>query len=209
MAPSPACGETSLVILTDNFASETNWELTSANEGGAVIDSLAIQGVTLTSNTQYDFELGCLATGDCYTFTMFDSFGDGICCGYGQGLWSLDYDGDQRSGGQFGSSESVSFGGDCARRLAAVSFHYATTILDDDSTVELEISVSSAKTIKVVITDIETGEMMAELFNGPVSPESPAKVSFDTGNIYTAKYEASISCEAEGDTKTFTLAKVE
>ena len=69
--------------------------------------------------------------------------------------------------------------------------------------------MSSAKTIKVVITDIETGEMMAELFNGPVSPESPAKVSFDTGNIFTAKYEASISCEAEGDTKTFTLAKVE
>jgi hypothetical protein len=209
LGPSLACSETSLVIVTDYWASETNWELTSANDGDAVIGSLADQEVTLVSNTQYDFDLGCLATGDCYTFTVFDSFGDGMG---GTGFWTLDFDGAQvgSGGGDFGSSEFVSFGGDCNRRLAAAaSFHYATTVLDDDSTAELEISVSSAKTIKVVITDIETGEMMAELFNGPVFPESPAKVSFDTGNIFTAKYAATISCEAEGETKTFTLAKVE
>ncbi len=50
-----------------------------------------------------------LADGD-YTFIINDSYGDGICCGFGNGSYSLDSGSDNIvSGGAFGSSESTSF----------------------------------------------------------------------------------------------------
>ena len=47
----------------------------------------------------------------CYEFTIFDSAGDGICCGFGNGSYTLATDDQQNiiSGGDFGDSESVSF----------------------------------------------------------------------------------------------------
>ena len=45
-----------------------------------------------------------------YQFTIFDSFGDGICCSYGEGSYSVSLDGEvMLSGGDFLSSESGSF----------------------------------------------------------------------------------------------------
>jgi hypothetical protein len=86
-----------IVINPDNFPSETSWSLT--DDAGATIASGASSGTSL-----------CVADG-CYTFTMFDSFGDGICCSYGQGSYSVtDGNGlELASGGDYGSSESTSF----------------------------------------------------------------------------------------------------
>jgi hypothetical protein len=45
-----------------------------------------------------------------YEFTIFDSYGDGICCTYGDGAYSVTLDGEVlASGGGFGSSETTSF----------------------------------------------------------------------------------------------------
>ncbi len=48
----------------------------------------------------------------CYTFTIFDSYGDGICCTYGNGHYTvtnLTTSEVYGSGGDFGSQESVPF----------------------------------------------------------------------------------------------------
>merc|ERR1712176_1599078 len=55
-------------------------------------------------------ELLCLPDSE-YTFTISDQYGDGICCGYGQGSYSLTVDGSLvKSGGQFASSDDYTFG---------------------------------------------------------------------------------------------------
>lgn len=47
---------------------------------------------------------------DCYTFTINDAYGDGICCNYGNGSYSItDPDGNIKSGGSFGASETTNF----------------------------------------------------------------------------------------------------
>jgi hypothetical protein len=53
----------------------------------------------------------CIPKG-CYVFTMTDSYGDGMCCGYGQGSYSLEVDGVSliSNGGDFGSSAYTLFG---------------------------------------------------------------------------------------------------
>jgi hypothetical protein len=47
---------------------------------------------------------------DCYTFTINDSYADGICCAFGNGAYEILVDGVVvASGGQFSSTESVEF----------------------------------------------------------------------------------------------------
>ena len=101
-------------ILTDNYGGETSWEVTE-NPGGTVEAS----GGPLSSSTLYSIEV-CVDPAGCYDFTIYDSFGDGICCGWGEGWYEVYYDGNLvDGGGEFDSSDTVSdIGGGCADRIA-------------------------------------------------------------------------------------------
>ncbi|MEM1359793.1 MAG: zinc metalloprotease, partial [Bacteroidota bacterium] len=102
---SAGCADTevTLNLLTDNYASETSWTL--SGPGGTIAS-----GSGYANNTNYS-ETFCLPDG-CYTFTINDSYGDGICCGYGNGSYSLTNDNTGASlgaGGNFGFSETQDF----------------------------------------------------------------------------------------------------
>ena len=96
-------GDVTMTVLTDNYPGETTWTVTDA--GGATVWS---GGPYDAAGTSYA-ETTCLPYG-CYTFTINDSYGDGICCGFGQGSYSLTSGGSVlASGGEFGSTASVEF----------------------------------------------------------------------------------------------------
>ena len=51
----------------------------------------------------------CVRKGKICKFKIHDSFGDGICCGFGGGNYKVERDGNLiASGGEFGSTETVS-----------------------------------------------------------------------------------------------------
>jgi len=84
-------------IVPDNYPNETTWDL--RDEQGAVLDSGDVNGGSL-----------CVDTGMCLTFTIYDSFGDGICCSYGNGSYTLSVGGQIVAvGGQFNYEESTDF----------------------------------------------------------------------------------------------------
>ena len=90
-------------ILTDNYPGETTWTVSDAS--GATVWSGGPYGA---SGTSYS-ETTCLATG-CYTLTVNDSYGDGICCDYGQGSFELSSGGEVlAAGGEFGSVVNLEF----------------------------------------------------------------------------------------------------
>ena len=98
--------EVSLTLVLDDYGSETTWELRNNNNqvlysGGPYQDD-ADQTVVN--------ETFCIADG-CYTFRVFDSWGDGMCCEYGLGGYTLtNWNGqDFASGGEFGESVEVDF----------------------------------------------------------------------------------------------------
>ncbi len=99
--------ELDIEILTDNFPEETSWELTDGS--GTVIDGISTN--TLGQDATVFNWVNTLECGESYTFTINDAFGDGICCGlFGNGYYELSLDGVViGSGGDFNSSESVSF----------------------------------------------------------------------------------------------------
>lgn len=75
--------EMSVLIRTDNYPEETTWEIRNANNevvaAGGPYDGQTATTLTLPA---------CLPNG-CYTFIIFDEFGDGLCCGFGQGYFQL------------------------------------------------------------------------------------------------------------------------
>ena len=102
--PAGGCSDTNttLTLVTDSYASETSWELSSA--GGSLLDS----GSGYANSTRYVEDL-CLSPGN-YTFTIFDSYGDGICCQYGNGSYEIQANNSTLvSGSSFNSQKSHTF----------------------------------------------------------------------------------------------------
>ena len=98
--------ELALSIVLDAYGSETSWELRDSN------NTILYSGGPYpnTTNGALVEQKFCLPDG-CYTFYISDSFGDGICCNFGNGAYSLvDTSGAMiASGGNFGFSESTGF----------------------------------------------------------------------------------------------------
>ena len=90
-------------ILTDDYGNETAWAL---YQDGSLLAS--ISPGSLNSGTLYTWNYQVPA-GE-YRFVITDSYGDGICCGYGFGEYNL-YLNDEliATGGEFGADETVEF----------------------------------------------------------------------------------------------------
>ena len=92
-----------VTILTDNYPGETTWSLTDVS--GTVVAS----GGPYATQAVEEVTQVCVAPG-CYTFTINDSFGDGICCAYGTGLYTVSSQGTVlATGGEFAATESTEF----------------------------------------------------------------------------------------------------
>jgi len=95
-----------LSITFDEYPQETSWEI--RNQTNAIVasgDGYNNQSDGSTLNVPICIEEGC------YTFYMIDSYGDGICCQYGQGSYTLsDASGNQLvSGSEFSHTDASSF----------------------------------------------------------------------------------------------------
>ena len=124
-----AAGETEVVveILTDNYPGEITWTLSDAN--GTLLSGgpYSASGTTYTDGVCIDgaVEFPCLQ------FVINDSYGDGICCGYGNGAYTLYMDGAAvATGGNYGQQDIVQFdcapGATCNDALALTEADYGT-----------------------------------------------------------------------------------
>jgi len=96
-----------LTIVLDNYPEETSWDVEDSN--GNIVAAGGTYGNEPDGSTlTLPF---CVADG-CFDFTIYDSYGDGICCGYGNGSYSLVEDASGTvlaSGGNFNNSETTNF----------------------------------------------------------------------------------------------------
>lgn len=89
-------------IEFDPYAGENSWEIRDDMDNVMYTSPYYANGTLSASHTV------CLGTG-CYTFVMRDSWGDGMCCSYGDGNYAvLSENGDTlASGGSFGSVDAT------------------------------------------------------------------------------------------------------
>jgi len=91
--------ELQVEIIPDQYPGETTWDV---KDGG---------GSTVASGSNAQGDTVCIPASGCYVFTIRDSYGDGICCGYGNGSYTVRFGGNLiASGGSFAFSEATNFG---------------------------------------------------------------------------------------------------
>ena len=89
----------SVSLTTDMYGSETTWQVKDISTNtvlasGGPYSNLSNSGTTVQSIPDITVD----GTG-CYVFTINDSYGDGICCSYGNGSYSVSYDGNVMGSG--------------------------------------------------------------------------------------------------------------
>ena len=98
-----------VTVVTDQYGSETTWSICDDNVcyiAGGPYNDLGASRTTTQQQVSYTFPADV-----CLTFKIEDSYGDGICCNYGNGSYLVtDANGTVlASGGSFGDKESVMF----------------------------------------------------------------------------------------------------
>ena len=104
----PSCSNVNLSITFDNYPEETAWSIVNAS--GQTVASGGTYGSQADGST-LNVSVGCLDDG-CYDFIITDVYGDGICCSYGNGSYTLtnsDSGATLASGGSFTNSETTNF----------------------------------------------------------------------------------------------------
>lgn len=193
----PPCSNVTITLTTDNFGSETSWQFVDVTAGGNVIASAA-QG-TLSSATTYT-STNCVDPTHCYEFRIFDSFGDGICCSYGLGSYTISWDGSViRSSSQgnnafTGSSKTESFGcgtnktGSNGAEAALNSQSMITAYPNPSSGMtnfKFMVGKSGAASVKIYST---TGIEVATLFNGVAEAGQTYVVDYNGSDLAAGLY---------------------
>ena len=122
--PSAFCLDSVLVkvnIYTDNFPDETSWDI--KNDKNVVVQSSS----NFTRKFSMHEEVVCLSQSDfcketSFAFTIYDSWGDGLCCEFGDGFYEVYVNGEKvGSGSSFESSETLSLCGETKPPKSAAS----------------------------------------------------------------------------------------
>lgn len=155
----PDCETLTLEVILDIYPQETTWQIVDENftnlASGGNYSGQASDTITYSI---------CLIEA-CYTFTISDSAGDGICCNFGLGSYSLlNESGDQiANGGNFQNTESTQFcinlGDDCPIDLVVPiyttpdSTYYAENNISSDGIVNLAYNINLSAGNEIQLTE--------------------------------------------------------
>ncbi len=104
-------GESEVIvnIVLDRYGSETTWSVTGP--GGSPTYASGSDYADEAANGEYPLDpvTFCVPNGTQIIFEVDDSYGDGMCCAYGEGGYTITVDGQEvASGGSFTTTQSSS-----------------------------------------------------------------------------------------------------
>jgi hypothetical protein len=133
-----------LYLLADNYPGETSWKMVDVGSG-----QIVSEGDLGGGTDEYTEEI-CVSSSTCLTLYVFDSYGDGMCCGYGQGyfqVWNEEGDLIVSNDGDFGDEAVESFcaGDNGCEILANIDVEHATSSSAEDGSLTINtISVEDS-----------------------------------------------------------------
>ncbi|MXN92819.1 T9SS type A sorting domain-containing protein [Flavobacterium sp. Sd200] len=183
-------------FVSDDYPYETSWQIT--DEAGTVLYDQDIYWSFNPVTDNQTFEL----TAGCYIFTMNDDAGDGICCEYGEGNFSLITEaGDVIfEGGEFGSSVTVKFKLEETAAVKNSAFKNAVKIYPNPSAGIYNITVAGA----YQNLDYQMYNVMGQKINsGKMTNGSTINISNAANGVYMLK----VTEQSTGKEATFKLVK--
>lgn len=124
-----------LTVTTDDYGDETGFNVLDANNN--IVYSIDAGTLGNNETSTHNF---CLATG-CYTFVATDVFGDGMCCNFGNGTFTLTNSSNFTiaTGGAFGFNQS---------------FPFCTTLNTNDAAVDAIIEPNGTQCVSAITPKI-------------------------------------------------------
>lgn len=203
IAEAPATTLTLILFLkTDNAPEETTWDVKDAQ--GIVVAS---GGPYVVPNVVHRDTI-YLAEEGCYTFTIFDSGGNGICCSNGNGLYLLQDNQETQIvlGGSFGYYEKTEFNANIVSAHELFDQTRALQVFPNPATSTTTASFFLVKSDKVELNlyniygqkvwnhqpgTLGSGEHQVEIDAGSLAP-GVYILQLTTGNkVYTRKISVS------------------
>ena len=112
-SPTTTCYNIDIIINYDSYPNDTSWTITQLLPPSPTNETIIVDESPFKDPNQS--RKVCLQRGF-YNFTIFDDYGDGLCCEWGIGNYTLVYQGSDgeedeviASGAAFNASESTSF----------------------------------------------------------------------------------------------------
>jgi hypothetical protein len=194
---------TTQVLFTlqqDVYGSETTWNL--KNSAGTTVYSGGPYTDTNSTLPPVINQTWNIANNECYTFTINDLYGDGICCDYGAGYYTLKTSGGitMISGGEFGVTEVKRFGIDQSLSTAAYNALQAIVLYPNPATDVINIGADAANMPEQYSVYNAIGQVVAKRSIGNVADLSISTSAFTTG-VYFVKLTK------DGESKTLQFVK--
>ena len=192
-------------ITTDYYASETSWAI--KNNAGATVaqggGSWADMTTGAAGQTVQAPQLVTLNPSECYTFEIYDAYGDGICCAYGNGAYSLvDANGTTiASGGEFGEIDTRAFktGALGMDELATI----AMNVYPNPASSEVNVSFEATNNdYAVSLMDLQ-GRVIAA--KNMTNLNGTQVVSFSTENVAKGSYIVTVTVDGLTTTKNVVI----
>lgn len=175
----------SIKITLDQYGSETSWTLRNSNN--AIVAQSPGYADAAAAGEYPQPDINITVPDNCYTFTMLDSYGDGISGDYGAGSYQIFADGALISGiegGAFGGSDIRKFG--VVTNLSNSQFESNKISVYPNPTKGF-ITINTENNVNVSISDI-TGKVVFTK-NNVSKNESINLVGLQNG-VYFAKITA-------------------
>ncbi|MGB0525536.1 MAG: T9SS type A sorting domain-containing protein, partial [Flammeovirgaceae bacterium] len=149
-------------ITFDNYPEETAWEIRSGSTVVASGGTYASQPDGSTINVNVDLADGC------YDFVITDAYGDGICCSFGNGSYTVTSGSTTlASGGSFGSSETTNFCVNSTTRQAVIgSSDFDMNVFPNPAEVSSTVRVTLQNTtdVNIQVFDMQGREVQKQAF---------------------------------------------
>jgi hypothetical protein len=191
-------------VKTDNYGSETTWKL--FNPDGTIFS----QGGPYTNTTSpqphtYNWALDDL---NCYRLEVYDAYGDGMCCSYGQGYYKVMVNGATvLQGGQFSSQDIKPFSTNAALSVGENNaLDRSLNVYPNPSTglVNVEYALEQGTPVQVTVTDV-LGKTVLDRTLRPAN--GTQRETIDMGNLSNGIYLMKLTAGGLQAARTITLSK--
>ena len=177
--------DVTLTIVLDNYPEETSWQIL---DGSTVLASGGTYGSQPDGSTVT--EVISLPTG-CYNFVINDAYGDGICCSYGNGSYSLtDGSSTLASGGAFGSSETTSF---CVGGATSTSYYITTQSVGEPVSFEIYPNPVVGNTLNIATSRLKMSYSITNLSGQVIKAGEVNNHKVDVSSLSTGVYMIEIA----------------
>jgi hypothetical protein len=190
-------------ITLDGYGGETSWTLKNS-AGTTVAQNPAYTSLNNTStNPQADINL--TLPNDCYTFQVNDSYGDGMCCGYGNGSYAVWADGvliPGMTGSQFTSADTKKFNVNAAATAVEEAVVNNLRMFPNPTSSELNLNFESTVNDAVIrVSDLQGRIVLSQNINN---------VDFhkmDVSMLANGLYTLTINADGKITTEKFSVLK--